>query len=73
MRLNGTQATTSSSNQGTGNYSASQVLYIGRRAGASLPYNGYLYGLAIGGKLCGAAEINMIERWLNQQMGGGFL
>jgi hypothetical protein len=46
IRRNGTAFAAGSADQGTGNYSA-QPLYIGMRAGASLPFNGQLYSLIV--------------------------
>ena len=46
IRVNGTQAAQSTNDQGTGNYLA-YLLYIGRRAGTSLPFNGHLYSLIV--------------------------
>jgi hypothetical protein len=44
LRVNGTQAAQSTSNQGTGNYLA-YPLYIGSRGGTSLRFNGQLFQL----------------------------
>jgi hypothetical protein len=44
LRINGTQAASSAGDQGTGNYLA-YPLYIGRRGGTALPFNGQLYSL----------------------------
>jgi hypothetical protein len=46
LRINGAQAAINTADQGTGNYLA-YPLYIGRRAGTSLPFNGYLYSLVV--------------------------
>lgn len=46
LRINGTQAGQSAADQGTGNF-LSYPLYIGRRGGTSLPFNGHLYGLIV--------------------------
>jgi hypothetical protein len=46
IRINGAQAAQSTSDQGTGNYLA-HPLYIGSRAGTSLPFNGHLYSLIV--------------------------
>jgi hypothetical protein len=42
LRINGTQAASSTADQGTGNYLA-YLHYIGRRGGTSLPFNGRIY------------------------------
>lgn len=44
LRVDGVQRATSSADQGTGNYLA-YPLYIGRRGGTTLPFNGQLYSL----------------------------
>lgn len=40
-------------------------LYIGRRAGTSLPFNGRLYGLIIRGAATPSATLAKVERYLN--------
>ena len=44
LRVNGVQAASNTDDQGTGNYDA-YPLYIGRRGGSSLPFNGRIYSL----------------------------
>jgi len=44
LRIDGTQVAQSTNDQGTGNYLA-YPMYIGRRGGTSLPFNGNIYGL----------------------------
>ena len=68
LRVNGTQAAISTADQGTGNY-GNYPLYIGSRGGASLWFNGRLYGLVFAGKQASAAEITSTEAWLNQKTG----
>ena len=46
VRVNGVVGTDGTSTQGTGNYLA-YPLYIGRRAGTSLPFNGQIYSLIV--------------------------
>ena len=60
VRLNGTQASISTADQGTGNY-GNYPLYIGARAGTSLFFNGYLYQLVICGRPT-AVPIDQITR-----------
>ena len=69
LRVNGTQASTSSSDQGTGNF-LSYPLYIGRRAGTSLPYNGRLYSMIVrfGANLT-TGQITATESWVNGKTG----
>ncbi len=42
-------------------------IYIGRRAGASLPFNGRLYGLLIRAGAINDGQIQKVERFLNQK------
>ena len=64
LRLNGTQASSSTADQGTGNY-GNYPLYIGRRGNTSLPFNGRLYGLVVRGALSSTAEITSAESYMN--------
>lgn len=66
LRVNGTKAAQSTADQGTGNYGNYQ-LYIGRRGGTTLPFNGRLYSLVVCGKLASAAEITATEAYINQK------
>ena len=54
--------------QGTGNY-GNYPLYIGRRGGASLPFNGHIYGLIGIGKLASDAETVAIEKEFAKRVG----
>ena len=56
LRINGTQAAISTSDQGTGSY-GNYPLYIGARAGTSLFFNGNLYQLVI----AAGSEIRVAE------------
>ena len=69
LRVNGVQAATSAADQGTGNYLA-YPLYIGRRGGTTLPFNGQLYGLIVrfGANLT-ADQITQTETWVNGKTG----
>ena len=68
LRINGSQASSSSGDQGSGNY-GNYALYIGASAGTSLFFNGRLYGLVVAGKQASASEIASTEAWLNQKTG----
>jgi hypothetical protein len=68
LRVNGVQVATSSSDQGTGNY-GNYPLYIGMRAGTSLPFNGYLYNLIVVGKPLTSDQIYAIENYVNSKTG----
>ena len=63
-RVNGTQVATSAGDQGTGNY-GNYPLYIGRRGGTTLSFNGRLYGLVVRGALSSTAEITSAESYMN--------
>ena len=65
LRVNGTQAAQSTADQGTGNYLA-YPLYIGRRGGTSLPFNGQLFGLIVRFSTANldAGLISQTERWV---------
>lgn len=63
MRVNSIQVGQSAAGQGTGNY-GNYPLYLFRRGGASLPFNGWFYGLAITGRLTTDAETVATERYL---------
>lgn len=69
LRTNATQAASSTSDQGTGDYLA-YPLYIGRRGGTSLPFNGRIYQLIcrFGSNLT-AAQIEAVERWVASKTG----
>ena len=53
---------------GTGNY-GNYPLYIGRRGGTQLPFNGHIYGLIGIGKLTTNDETAVIEKELAKQVG----
>lgn len=70
-RVNGGVETFNSTlSQGTGNY-LSNALHIGRRNGATVPFNGWLYGLIIrfSATNLDAASIANAERWMNGKTG----
>lgn len=67
-RINGVAITATESNNITdagvfGNY----PLYIGRRAGATLPYNGQIYSLIIRGAASTATQITNTETYVNSK------
>ncbi|WP_104472853.1 hypothetical protein [Acinetobacter indicus] len=68
MRVNSLDQGTTSTDQGTGNY-GNYPLYIGRRAGTSLPFNGHIYGLIGIGKLTSDSETAAIEKELAKRTG----
>ena len=72
MRVNatvpGTIAASGSADAGTGNF-GNYPLYIGSRAGTSVPFNGQLYSLVIRGASSTAAQITSAETYVNQKTG----
>lgn len=66
LRINGVVAQSSSASLGSGSL-GNYPLYIGRRAGSSLPFNGRLYGLLIRGAATTDSTIAKVERYLNQK------
>jgi hypothetical protein len=73
IRINGVQADQETSDQGTGNYLA-YPLYIGRRAGTSLPFNGRIYSLITRfGANLDVVTINNTEVYVSGKMGGGYV
>ena len=70
VRLNGAQSgATATADQGTGNYGASYPLFVGRRDGTTLPFNGLLHGLVIRGGSITAPELAQLERYMAQKTG----
>ena len=69
LRLNGIQVASPTTDQGTGNYLA-YPLYLGRRGGTTLPYNGRLYSMIVrfGANLTNA-QITSTESWVNSKVG----
>lgn len=69
LRVNGTQVATIASDQGTGNY-GNYPVYIGRRGGTLLPFNGRIYSLIcrFGSNLT-AEQIAQTEAWVNARTG----
>lgn len=68
LRVNGTQAAVSTADQGTGNY-GNYPLYLFRRGGTSLPFNGNFYGLLIRGALTSDPDTLKMEKWLSFKTG----
>jgi hypothetical protein len=68
LRVNGTQAATSSNTQGTGNY-GNYPLYIGRRGGSSLPFNGRIFQMIVCGKALSASELASTESFVATKTG----
>lgn len=61
LRVNGTQVAQNTADQGAGNY-GNYAVYIGMRAGASFPFNGFIHQLVVrGGAWPDAAELARLE------------
>jgi hypothetical protein len=64
LRINGTQAATSTDDQGTGNF-GNYPLYIGRRGGTTIPFNGRIFSLIIRGAQSTTQQIEGGETYVN--------
>ena len=71
MRVNGASAAISAGGAMTLTSFAAERLYLGRRQGSDLPFNGNLYGLItrFSAANMDAATIGSTETWLNQRTG----
>ena len=68
IRVDGVLKTTTTTSQGAGNY-ANAVLYLFRRTGSSLPFNGRFYGLILRGAASTTAQIADAEKWVAGKTG----
>ena len=68
IRRNGVVGASSSSDLGTGNY-GNHPLYLFRRGGTKLPFNGLFYGAIIAGAAYSASQIASAERYLAGKSG----
>ena len=69
IRVNGVQANADTGDQGTGNYLA-YPLYVGRRGGTALPFNGRMYQMIVRfGANLDAATIAATETFVNNKTG----
>lgn len=66
LRINGAQSASVVTDQGSGNF-GNYVLNIGRRNGATMPFNGQIYQLFIVQGAVTAAEIAAAEAYLNSK------
>ena len=66
--INSGQNASSTADQGTGNY-GNYPLYIGRRSGTSLPFNGHLYSLIVRGAQSTDSQIASAESYVNSKTG----
>jgi hypothetical protein len=69
IRIDGVVVGTNTADQGTGNFLA-YPLYIGRRGGTTLPFNGRDYGIIVRfGPNLGATTIESAEDWIAKKTG----
>jgi len=68
IRRNGTLMISDPQSQGTGNY-GNNIMVIGSRNGASLFFNGHLYGLIVRAAASTANELTTAEEWMNAKTG----
>lgn len=69
LRVDGIQVATSSLDQGTGNFNAA-ALYVGRRGGSSLPFNGRIYQLIVRfGPNLTPEKLNLTELFVGTKTG----
>lgn len=68
LRRNGVQVGQSTDDQGTGNYS-NAAIFIGRRGGTTLPFNGVLTFLCVINRTLTAGELAALEAYANSRTG----
>lgn len=68
LRLNGGSVATSSTNTGVDNF-GNYPLYIGRRGGSLLPFNGRIYSLIVRGAQSSQSQIEASESYVNKKTG----
>ena len=68
LNINSTVKVETSEDQGTGNY-GNYPLYIGRRGGTSVPFNGHIYGLIGIGRLTTDSETTALEKAIAKNTG----
>lgn len=66
LRIDTNQVATSNASQGTGTY-GNYPLYLFRRGGTSLPFNGRFFGLIVRGAQSTASQIASGETYMNQK------
>lgn len=68
LRVNGAQVGTGTGTA-TGNFGAAYPLFIGRRGGTTLPFNGHLFSLVIRGKTTAGADLTNVEAFVAGKTG----
>jgi hypothetical protein len=66
INVNGVAAVLETLNQGTGNY-GNYPLFLFRRDGTTLPFNGRMYGLAIINRLLAPSDLTKLETFINNK------
>lgn len=69
-RVDGANFGPVTTDQGLGNY-GNNALYVGRRAGATIPFAGFIYSLILRGALSDAASILGAEKYTERKSGVG--
>jgi hypothetical protein len=64
LRVNAIQAAINTGDQGAGNF-GNYPLYLFRRGGSSLPFNGRFYGMTIVNKLLSPTDLALLEEYTN--------
>jgi hypothetical protein len=67
IRVNGVQADTDASDQGTGNYGNYPLNIGARNNGASVRLNGRIYSLIVRAATTSAADVTSTETWINDK------
>ena len=68
LRLNSTQISVVTTDQGSGNF-GNYPLYVGRRGGTELPFNGRMYSLIVRGALTSSPQLEQTEQWVAAKTG----
>jgi hypothetical protein len=68
IRRNGVAGTSGTGDKGTGTF-GNYPLYVGRRGGTSVPFNGHLYSLIIRGAQSSDSQIASAESYVNSKTG----
>lgn len=71
IRRNATAGTSATGEKGSGNF-GNHILYIGRRGGSSVPFNGHIYQLIIRGKTTPTGKLLEAERFVARKTGVSF-
>lgn len=68
LRIDSLNISTDNSDQGTGNF-GNYPLYIGRRGGTILPFNGRIYSLIVRGAKTSTHDLLNTEKWVSGKTG----